>query len=97
MKTFKFLLGDNSIVVYIGEMGNFQYVGLIEFYSDSEYMRFDAYTYLNSLVMEEICNRARDYAENRRVNGNKQTDQYLINCYMQLNSHEFTPITAWEL
>lgn len=97
MKTFKFLLCDSSIVIYIGDIGNLQYVGLIEFYNDSEYMRFDAETYINSLAIEEICNRARDDAENCQSNGSKQTDQYLIACYMQINSHEFTQINMGSL
>lgn len=94
--TVKFLLGNNSIRFYTNNIESL-YIGSIEFYNNGEYMRFDAQVYAESLVIEDICNRARNFSEGCQRNGSKQTDQFLINLYMQLNAHEFTQIGAGEL
>lgn len=87
--TVKFLLGNNSIRFYTNNIESL-YIGSIEFYNDSEYMRFDAQVYAESLVIEEIANRARNFSEDAQSRGSQQTDQFLIGLYLQLNAHEFT-------
>lgn len=97
MQKFKFVLLNNCIKLYTGELGELTYIGVIDFYNDGEYMRFDAVTYNNSLIVESISDRARYYAENCQARGNKQTDQYLISCYMQLMTGDFTQIEDRQL